>query len=94
MGDMGDMYKAIKEHRQEQNREAAEDGPRILADRGFKFETHNAGQHLIVRRGAMVADFWPSTGKFIVRPSKAPGAPKTGKVGRGVFNLIKVMAGG
>lgn len=98
MGDVGEFWKdvapAMKQESQERRAGNRENSAKILEEKGFKFETKNDGAHLIVRRGAMVADFWPGTGKFIVRPSKAPGAPKTGKIGRGVFNLIKVMGGG
>ena len=52
----------------------------LLTERGIVFEAKNSGAHLIVKHGDKVADFWPGTGKFIVRG---------GKQGRGVFNLLK-----
>ena len=54
----------------------------LLAERGIAFESKNSGVHLIVTHGEKVADFWPGTGKFIVRG---------GRDGRGVFNLLKAI---
>ena len=53
---------------------------KILKDKGINFESKNGGAHLIVDGYECVIDFWPSTGKFIVR---------TGPKGRGVFNMIE-----
>lgn len=53
----------------------------ILKESGLKFESKNDGAHLIVTGHGAVADFWPGTGKYIVRGS--------GKYKRGVFNLLK-----
>jgi hypothetical protein len=54
----------------------------VLAERGITFESKNSGVHLIVTHGEKVADFWPGTGKYIVRG---------GRQGRGVFNLLKAI---
>lgn len=54
----------------------------LLAERGVAFESKNNGVHLIVTHGEKVADFWPGTGKYIVRG---------GRQGRGVFNMLKAV---
>lgn len=79
MGDMGDIFNAMKEEskqRRANNRESSAD---ILTKSGIEFESKNLGAHLIVGQ----FDFWPGTGLFINR--------KTGKRGRGVRNLIKLL---
>ena len=53
----------------------------LLSDRGFAFEAKNNGQHLIVKSGSRIADFWPTTGQYCIRG--------TAQYKRGVFNLIK-----
>lgn len=53
----------------------------ILVDHGIKFESKNNGAHLIVTGLNGLIDFWPSTGKYIVRK---------GGDGRGVFNLLNL----
>ena len=58
-----------------------ESSAKVLADHGISFESKNDGAHLIVKHGDNIADFWPGTGKFIIRGSA--------KYGRGVFNLLK-----
>lgn len=59
-----------------------ENSASILEEKGIKFERKNMGAHLIVHGQVIVVDFWPGTGKWIVRG--------TGKTGRGVFNLLKL----
>ncbi len=97
MGDVGEFWADVKpgmiEESKERRANNRESSAKILEEKGFKFETKNGGAHLIVKRGAMVADFWPGTGKWIIRPSKAPGSWKVGRDGRGVFQLIKAMGG-
>ena len=59
-----------------------ERGAHMLHERGVKFESKNAGAHLIVQTKSGVVDYWPGTGKFIPRPA--------GKSGRGIFNLLRL----
>jgi len=47
---------------------------------GINIEIKNNGIHIIVDNKI---DFWPTTGKYIVR--------KNQKKGRGVFNMIKEL---
>ena len=52
---------------------------KILIKNGVDFEVRNNGVHLIVTGKEGLIDYWPSTGKFIVRG---------GETGRGIRNLL------
>ena len=52
----------------------------LAAINKLSYELKNSGYHCIVRAGGKTVDFWPSTGKYIVRG---------GKTGRGVFNMLR-----
>ena len=54
------------------------DSARILREHDVGFVARNGGAHLWVRG---TVDFWPGTGKWIVR--------KTNEKGRGVFGLLR-----
>lgn len=58
---------------------------KMLQQNGIEFESKNGGIHLIAKGAGRIADFWPSTGKFIVRGDK--------RAFRGVKLLIKVLRG-
>lgn len=82
MSDMGEMYadwRAMKREKKASNLASSTD---LLRERGVDFEQKNDGVHLIVSGAGKVVDFWPSTGKFIVRG---------GRTGRGVFNLLRIV---
>jgi hypothetical protein len=82
MGDMGELFNGLKGESQKRRAGNRESSAKILADDGIKFESKNLGAHLIVRGELVTVDFWPGTGKWIVRG---------GKTGRGVFNLLKLQ---
>ena len=82
MGDMGDVFNAMKKHRQEKRSKNRDKSPEILTENGIEFESKNMGAHLVVDSKDGLIDFWPGTGKFIPRKGSKPG--------RGVFNLIKL----
>ena len=80
MGDMGEVFNAMKEsskRRREANRNNA---PLILTEAGIQFQERNHGAHLIVSGSKCLIDYWPGTGKWISRK---------GINGRGVRSLIK-----
>ena len=54
-----------------------------LVDKGIAFQSKNKGAHLIVESPIGLIDFWPGTGKWIVRSNK--------KTKRGVRELIKYI---
>lgn len=79
--DLGEMFKALRADKKEKRALNTERSTQILVDHGIKFESKNNGAHLIVTGLNGLIDFWPSTGKYIVRK---------GGDGRGVFNLLKL----
>lgn len=80
MGDMGDMYRdmdTISKSKRAANRTNA---LTILRSKNIDFVIKNNGAHLIVQGTTQIIDFWPGTGKWIVR---------NGPTGRGIFNMLK-----
>lgn len=82
--DMGEMWDSVKAEGQEKRARNREQSAALLEKRGIAFETKNAGAHLIVRHNSKVVDFWPGTGKWIVRGAMA-------RKGRGVFKLLRFL---
>lgn len=84
MGDMGDIFNADKEYRKARSRTKKlsnlEQSTAMLDDLGIHYESKNNGVHLVVD---CCFDYWPSTGLFIHRQTKAKG--------RGVRNLLKAL---
>lgn len=83
MSEMGEMFNDWRAMKRQKKRENLVNSTDLLRERSVEFESHNGGVHLIVRGAGLVVDFWPSTGKFIVRG---------GKTGRGVFKLLRLVA--
>ena len=86
MGDTGDDMKAWNETKKKKKINNQESSTKLLITHGIKFESHNNGNHLIVKGERRLIDFWPSTGKFIVRGKNYHG--------RGVRNLISLLTTG
>lgn len=87
MGDMGEFWNdikpAMKEASKERRRANRENSADMLRACGIEFESRNGGAHLIVKgRLGQTIDFWPGTGKFIVR--------KPHRTGRGVRQVMKI----
>lgn len=76
MGDMGEIFNAMKEHSKDKKFNNYNRSIQILDERKIKF-IQLSDTHLRVKN----YDYWPSTGLFIEL--------KTKKRGRGIFNLIK-----
>lgn len=81
MSESVEIFGCLKQESQQRRAGNRENSAQILADNCIKFDSKNLGAHLIVHGEAITVDFWPGTGKFIVRG---------GKTGRGVFNLLKL----
>ncbi|MBC7602757.1 MAG: hypothetical protein H7255_08880 [Ramlibacter sp.] len=77
---VGPVMKARSQEKRVSNRQSSAE---MLASRGVKFTTHNAGAHLIVDAGSHKVNFWPGTGKWITQ------GWRFGLVSRGVRSLIK-----
>lgn len=56
MGDVGDMFNALKAARQEKRASNRKSSPEVLKDAGISFESKNGGAHLIVP----LSETWPS----------------------------------
>lgn len=86
MGDEGDYWRDVKpimleasKKKRASNREYAQ---RELLCRGIPFEAKNNDAHLIVQGVNSTIDFWPGTGKYIVRAD--------GKTGRGIRKVLRL----
>ncbi len=82
MSDIGDAFAVRKECSQIKRGNNREQSAQILKNAGISFESKNFGAHLIVTHNGKTVDFWPGTGKFIVRG---------GTTGRGVYNLLRLL---
>lgn len=82
MGDMGEVFNAMKEESKDRRASHREQSPLMLERAGIPFESRNMGAHLIVEGKDCFIDFWPGTGKWNAR---------NGKKGFGVRNLIKYV---
>lgn len=85
MSEIGEDFKALREESKERRGVYRKIAKNLLRRKGICFDERNQGAHLIVESPGGKIDFWPGTGKFIVR--------KSGAVGRGVFNLLRVIEG-
>lgn len=74
---------AMKEAGQARRASHRETTPELLRQHGVAFDTKNGGAHLVVRHAGKVADLWPGTGKFRIRPGE--------RYRRGVFNLLREL---
>lgn len=81
MGDTGDDFREWRDQKKERKRNNLEYSTNLLKEKGVVFESKNGGIHLIVVGKDGMIDFWPSTGKFIIRD---------GRTGRGVRQLLKL----
>ncbi len=85
MGDIGEMYNDHRQERKAKKLSNKEQSTKLISDL-FYYESKNNGNHLVVENNQMVADFWPSTGKFNIRGES--------EYGRGVKKLIKILQAG
>lgn len=88
MGDVGDMYKFLRDQRKIESRKKLQYSTDTLKDFGIDFESKNRGLHFVVKKGDDVYDFYPSTGKYRIRGKNGA---KFGRWKFGVDNLIKDM---
>ena len=65
---------------------------KALKEAGVAFESNDRGSHLVVRHNTLVADFYPVTGKFTVRPRHGASLRPTNNL-RGVEALITYLGG-
>lgn len=82
MSDMGDMFKDLNIEKKRKKRKNLEWSTNKLKELGVDFESKNDGILLVVKNGADVCNFYPSTGRYMVR---------CGIWKRGINNLLKDM---
>lgn len=80
MSEIGEIFKILSDHKKEKKKSNKEYSTNFLIKCGFDFESKNNGDHLIISFMGKKADFWPSTGKYIIRG---------GQYRRGVRNLVR-----
>jgi hypothetical protein len=85
MGDMGDDFRAMKQHSKEKRASNTVTSTEILTQSSVEFESKNSGAHLIVVGAKGKIDFWPSTGKW---------AARSGNYGRGIKSLLSSILNG
>jgi hypothetical protein len=79
-----DDLRAVSQDKRRKNREWSAEYLRKL---GINFTTNNGGVHLMISQQETIVDFWPGTGKWIVRPTREQKKLE----GRGVLNLVKEL---
>lgn len=85
MSEQGEIFKAWKEHKQKKKCDNTKQNLGMLDRNRIPYMILNHDiPHLLV---CGQIDFWPSTGKFIVR-----GIGGKSREGRGIFNLIKTIS--
>lgn len=82
MGDMGDDFRAMTAHRQEQHQQWKRQNLATLNSAGVSFRETNEGETLLFREaGKPKVDFYPSTGRWrVVGDSKNRRAMSGGAV--------------
>lgn len=96
MSEIGDDFKALREHSRAKKQANQKGSTDALESYGVAFTKHNGGVHLIVRHEGRTIDFWPSTGKWRERmDGTAEGSflmtNAAKREGRGVFKLLKAL---
>ena len=95
MGDVGDIFRAIRDQKVEESKRRRggyrEHAPKVIEAAGLAFESKNAGAHLIVKKphSGCCVDFWPGTGLWIVRLRGDIKSKQ--RRGRGIFNLLQFL---
>lgn len=86
MSDMGDDFRTFKEFKRERKEDAYRRArpEERLREAGISYTEHNNGTHLVVPTDGTLVDFWPTTGRWIVRG---------GTCGFGVKALIAFVKG-
>ena len=81
MGDMGEMWEGYAEQRKTNRSNNREHSAKMLRTFDIEFTSHNTGAHLIIKCGDGFIDFWPGTGKWLVRGESVSK--------RGVMSLVE-----
>jgi len=83
MGDMTEVYEAMKDHSKAKKSHNLESSTKLLDDHLIDYESKNNGIHLIITSyDSELIDFWPTTGKWTPRGKESK---------RGINNLIRYI---
>jgi len=82
MSEIGDTFKIIKEQNKVKKQSNLDYSTALLLETKFSVSINNGGVHLVVANNGVIVDFWPSTGKWIIRG---------GITSRGVNGLIRFL---
>ena len=82
MSNLGDDYRAMNAAGASKRASNRDQSAIYLTERDIVFSSNNSGAHLIVEGNSGYIDFWPGTGKWIVRK---------GRKGFGVKNLVNFI---
>lgn len=81
MGEMGELYRAMKEDSRERKERNRVNALKVLGEENIKYESKNDGVHFVVDGPHGLIDYWPTTGKWVERAV-------AGLAGRGVSSLV------
>ncbi len=81
-----DHLAKVKAKRKEKRLLSQQNNLQKIADLGIPFLEKNRGYHLILNINDKLVDFWPSSGKWSIRPGKKGNPPVRGV---GLENLTK-----
>lgn len=76
MGELGEYWRDIKEHKREIKEKRLSNMPNpntLLKEINVKFEVKNEGHHYIIKSNNNTFDYWPSTGYWKHRELDKPG---------------------
>lgn len=82
MSEMAEMRRELRAERSQYNAKRKVSNTATLEAMGIPFTSHNQGQHLVIKKGAVIVDFYPSTETW-----KARGGEKK----KGLNYLLKVL---
>ena len=82
MSEMAEMWRELRAERSQYNAKRKVSNTATLEAMGIPFTSHNQGQHLVIKKGAVIVDFYPSTETW-----KARGGEKQ----KGLNFLLQVL---
>lgn len=72
MSDMGDTFRAMREHSKRHKWKRADETISRLEKMGIPYELKNRGAHVIIRLARRRVGLWPTTGRFRVDNAEPP----------------------
>ena len=82
MSEIAEMWRELRAERSQYNAKRKVSNTATLEAMGIPFTSYNQGQHLVIKKGTVIVDFYPSTETWKARD---------GKKQRGLNHLLKVL---